>query len=92
MHVAPGRLGPLLDELAARLLRGERLYVHCWGGRGRTGTVAACLLAKVYGMGAEEALERVQRAFDTRRDDNRRSPETPEQYAFVRRYIAGMHA
>ncbi len=54
--------------------------------------MAACLLAKVYGVGAEEALERVQRAFDTRRDDNRRSTETPEQYAFVRRYIAGMQA
>lgn len=29
-----------------------------WGGRGRAGTVGACLLAQMYGMSADEALER----------------------------------
>ena len=81
------RLERLLVELEARLAAGEKLYIHCWGGRGRAGTVGSCLLARVYGLGAEEALERVQRSFDTRRDDNRRSPETEEQLAFVRRFI-----
>ncbi len=41
-------------------------YVHCWGGRGRSGTIAACLLGKAYGLGAQEALERVDRAYRTR--------------------------
>lgn len=45
---------------------GEKVYLHCWGGRGRTGTVGACLLAVGWDVSAEEALERVQRAFDTR--------------------------
>jgi hypothetical protein len=32
----------------------------------------------------------VQRAFDTRRDAGRRSPETDEQFALVRAYVAGL--
>ena len=30
--------------LRRRVETGEKLYLHCWGGRGRTGLVAACLL------------------------------------------------
>ena len=56
----------LTGEIARRLEAGEVLYVHCWGGRGRAGTVGACLLASLYGIDAEQALARVQRAYDTR--------------------------
>lgn len=83
------QLAELLNELTARLERGEKLYIHCWGGRGRAGTVGSTLLAKLYGIDAEEALERVQRAFDTRQDEQRRSPETPEQHKFVQEFING---
>jgi len=55
---------------------------------GRAGTVGACLLARMYGLSAEEALQRVQRSFDTRRDDGRPSPETPEQLQLVRDFVA----
>ena len=37
----------LLEDIADRLTRGERLYVHCMGGIGRTGTVLACLLKRL---------------------------------------------
>lgn len=83
----PDRLRLLLADLAERLESGEQLYIHCWGGRGRAGTVGACLLAHLYGLSAEEALTRVQRAFDTRQDEGRRSPETEEQRAFVTSFI-----
>ena len=53
------RLGPALDDLAARVQSpGGGVYLHCWGGRGRAGTIGACLLARLYGIGADEALER----------------------------------
>ena len=81
------KLADLLDDLTSRLACGEKLYIHCWGGRGRAGTVGTTLLAKLYGMDADEALERVQRAFDTRKDEQRKSPETPEQHTFVRNFI-----
>ena len=67
------------------------------GGGGGGGTVGACVLGKMYGMRADEALERVQRAFSTR-DDRweegtelagaiRPSPETAEQIALVREFL-----
>lgn len=82
------KLRLLLAQLAERIEAGETLYVHCWGGRGRAGTVGACLLAQLYGILADEALERVQRSFDTRKDEGRPSPETDEQREFVRRFVA----
>ncbi|KAG2447825.1 hypothetical protein HYH02_007281 [Chlamydomonas schloesseri] len=87
---AAGALKALVADLEARLAAGEKLYVHCWGGRGRAGTVGACLLASLYDLPASECLERVQRAFDTRQDGGRRSPETEEQVAFVEGYIKAL--
>jgi hypothetical protein len=49
--------------------------------------VGACLLARLYNLTAEEALERVNLAFQLRGDNKYRSPQTDEQRAFVRRYI-----
>jgi protein-tyrosine phosphatase len=65
----------LLDDLAARLSTGERIYVHCIGGLGRTGTVFACLL-KLFGAdGDAVALVRaIYRAT---------AVESPEQRRFV---------
>jgi protein-tyrosine phosphatase len=40
----------LAQSLVARLHRGERLYVHCWGGHGRTGTVICIMLHLMYGV------------------------------------------
>jgi hypothetical protein len=42
------RLAALVGDLEARLARGAVLYVHCWGGRGRAGTVGSSLLAHMY--------------------------------------------
>ena len=46
-------------ELRQRLRRGESLVVHCRGGLGRAGTVAARLLVEL-GEAPAEALERVR--------------------------------
>lgn len=86
------QLREIVSDLQARLAAGEVPYVHCWGGRGRVGLVGACLLAAMYGLSADEALERVQRAFDTRKDNERRSPETDEQHKMVRDFVALLKA
>lgn len=57
-----------MDTLRGRISGGEKVYLHCWGGRGRAGTIGACFLGLAYGLQAKEALERVQRAYDTRQD------------------------
>ncbi|KAF6264304.1 hypothetical protein COO60DRAFT_1485498 [Scenedesmus sp. NREL 46B-D3] len=64
------QLEEIIADMQRRIEQGEVLYVHCWGGGGA--------------LSAEEALERVQRAFDTRKDNERRSPETGEQHTMVR--------
>ena len=51
----------MLDLVDAELERGETVYVHCWGGVGRTGTLVGCWLAR-HGLPGEEALERLSAA------------------------------
>ena len=90
------QLERLVDEICGRLEDGDSMYLHCWGGRGRAGLVGACVLGRMYGLQAEEALERVQRAFATR-DDRweegelagviRPSPETAEQVQLVQDFL-----
>ncbi len=48
-------------DLRARLLAGERILVHCRGGLGRTGTIAARLLIEM-GVSPEDAILAVRRA------------------------------
>eukprot|EP01026_Neomeris_dumetosa_P022316 TRINITY_DN19249_c0_g2_i1.p1 TRINITY_DN19249_c0_g2~~TRINITY_DN19249_c0_g2_i1.p1 ORF type:complete len:254 (-),score=8.52 TRINITY_DN19249_c0_g2_i1:392-1153(-) len=80
----------LVSEMIELLQEGRNIYLHCWGGRGRAGTVGACLLAKLYGVSTVEALARIQRAFDTRRDGGRQSPETKEQRVFVNCFVSNL--
>jgi hypothetical protein len=74
----------ILDAIDAALAAGRTVYVHCWGGVGRTGTVVACHLIR-HGFAPDAALQRLGELFSTmRKAPLRRSPETPAQLAFVR--------
>eukprot|EP01006_Ploeotia_vitrea_P012377 TRINITY_DN32824_c0_g1_i1.p1 TRINITY_DN32824_c0_g1~~TRINITY_DN32824_c0_g1_i1.p1 ORF type:complete len:237 (-),score=2.97 TRINITY_DN32824_c0_g1_i1:110-820(-) len=72
---------------------GALVYVHCWGGHGRTGVFASILLAKVKGMSAEVALGAVSRLHKEGRKKHGRmgvpgnSPQTEEQRQFVRDFL-----
>mmetsp|Transcript_70304 Transcript_70304/g.217451 ORF Transcript_70304/g.217451 Transcript_70304/m.217451 type:complete len:212 (+) Transcript_70304:234-869(+) len=87
------QLSDLLARLESMLLAGEVVYLHCWGGRGRTGVVAACLLSNLFpDRTADDCLELVQSAYSSRGDSKdvgqlALSPQTPEQRAFVRDWI-----
>ncbi|WP_411827528.1 fused DSP-PTPase phosphatase/NAD kinase-like protein [Luteolibacter sp. AS25] len=64
------------------------IYVHCWGGIGRTGTVIGCWLRET-GLGPDEALEQVQSLYSTNMPKSKRlpeSPQTPSQKAYVREW------
>ncbi|KAK9727629.1 hypothetical protein K7432_001713 [Basidiobolus ranarum] len=82
-------LNSLISVLEQRVFKNnELLYVHCWGGHGRTGTLVACMLAKYYGLHADLALELTQRLHDTRQDKViSKSPETRVQVSQVRRIV-----
>lgn len=70
------------DALAA----GGCLYVHCWGGKGRTGTVIGCWLAR---HGEPEPLQQLRHLTAHAHQHFPCVPETPQQQAFVRRWRLG---
>ena len=44
------RVLELCRQLVADISRGEVIYLHCWGGHGRTGTVVSIMLHLMYGV------------------------------------------
>lgn len=77
------------DDLVGRVLSGKKLYVHCWGGHGRTETVIAVMLGRMYDVTIEQALQRTQLLHDIRGDpQNVGSPSTPPQVAQVKRLLS----
>jgi hypothetical protein len=80
----------ILEAIRQAVAGGRRLYLHCRGGVGRTGTVAGCLLVE-YGFPAQLALDLVARKWQVVEKSVRSpvSPETDEQREFVRRWPPG---
>ena len=48
-------MAQILESLSSAVQSGENVYLHCFGGRGRTGTVVGCYLVQ-QGMSPEQAL------------------------------------
>lgn len=67
----------------------RRLYIHCHGGVGRTGMIVACVLARLWNLDADEALDEMRRRFAAHaRSSWMSAPETEAQIDFVRAYAA----
>ncbi len=80
----------ILDAIDSALAANRTVYVHCWGGAGRTGIVVGCWLVR-HGKSGDEALGEVSRLFNqmTPKKLARHgsgSPETHEQREMVRRW------
>lgn len=56
----PAVLREILDTLDRALQSRTPIYLHCWGGHGRTSTVVACHLME-RGHTADEAMEAIER-------------------------------
>ena len=54
------------------------VYVHCWGGIGRTSTVVGCLLVDS-GLGADAALADITRRRSVTRKAHMDAPQTRSQ-------------
>jgi len=74
----------ILDAIDRCLSENQAVYVHCWGGVGRTGTVVACWTLR-HGLASPDNV--LQQLSHLRRQDRERgyreSPETPAQRDFV---------
>jgi protein-tyrosine phosphatase len=72
----------ILDEIDAALEEERTVYVHCWGGVGRTGTVVGCWLVR-HGLDDGDAIRQLGRLRRDIGDVWRTSPETSAQCAMV---------
>jgi len=88
-------LQALIADLTQRVQEGQVLYIHCKGGSGRTGLVAACLLRSLYPeeLSADNVLERIQAYFEMRAkgsgkwiNPKKKSPATEGQKEQVKEF------
>ena len=84
---SPRDMATILDALDEAMARGRNVYVHCWGGVGRTGTVVGCWLVR-HGMTGEQALDQIAEWWRGVEKSwyHPRSPQTHEQRAYIRHW------
>ena len=79
------QMNSILDAIDQNVQAGHKIYLHCWGGIGRTGTTVGCYLVRK-GKTGEEALDQLAawwRGVPKSRY-HLHSPETLEQMEFIR--------
>lgn len=76
----------ILEHIERELAEGYPVYVHCWGGIGRTGTVVGCWMCEKEGHSADEAFARIAQMRKQTPDVDIPSPQTRQQRDFVREW------
>jgi hypothetical protein len=76
----------VLAHIDHEIKDGRPVYVHCWGGVGRTGMVAGCWMIANEGRTALQALDRIGELRRGTPDGFTRSPETAEHRRFIVRW------
>jgi hypothetical protein len=77
----------ILDAIDSSLAGGRNIYLHCWGGIGRTGTTVGCYLVR-HGLTGVQALAQIAEWW---KDVPKsvyypRSPETDRQVEFIMKW------
>ena len=79
-----GHVIQILDDIDAVRAEGGTVYVHCWGGIGRTGTVVGCVLAD-QGLDYDAVIDRLGLLRRGTRKEDRAAPEMRVQHDLIRR-------
>ena len=79
-----GMMTAILDAIDSALTRGRSVYLHCWGGIGRTGTTVGCYLVR-HGLTGEQALEQLAEWWQDVPKSTYfiQTPETEQQRVYV---------
>jgi len=84
----PGLMSRILDSLDQWISENRTIYLHCYGGKGRTGTVVGCHLVR-HGWDGEAALLKIKSLRSSLPDASSMSPETLDQINLVRNWSLG---
>ena len=68
----------ILDALDQRLAKGNKVYLHCLGGIGRTGMVVGCFLVR-HGTAPQQVLAKISGLREHTLNKWQRSPDSDEQ-------------
>ena len=79
----------ILDHIDRNITEGLPTYVHCWGGKGRTGTVVGCYIARHGLATGNDALEMIDHLRRNDANSYEPSPETKEQRDMVMSWKLG---
>jgi len=86
----------LVQDLIDKLTKEKKIFLHCRGGHGRTGTIVSILLGHIYKLRGHDAIKLCQSYHDCRRDISEKygigsysAPDTPEQKNQVYRLLDG---
>ena len=85
-----------VGEIIKNLPTGQRIYVHCKGGHGRSGIVVACLLCYLYKITQSEALSKTTKYHSRRKEMREKwrrmgSPQTRSQKHFVTKFFEPLY-
>jgi len=81
----PRHMRRILDQLDEAVQMGRTVYLHCYGGIGRTGMVVGCYLVR-HGLSGPQAIAQIARWRATTPDGWKPSPETRPQTDLVLRW------
>jgi protein-tyrosine phosphatase len=81
--VAHGGYDRILTRIRDEMNAGRTVYVHCWGGKGRTSTVIGCLLVDG-GLDYESAIARIAELRAGTRKAIEACPESASQHRVLR--------
>jgi hypothetical protein len=82
----------VVQTILESLKPGEKMYLHCRGGHGRSSLVAACILSLVTQISTKESLEKIRKCHDLRPELSKKwlgckSPMSTAQRKYVEGYF-----
>ena len=79
----------ILNKIDEQIDLGKKVYVHCWGGVGRTGTVVGSYLIRHGYAQPDKVIYTIDYLKRTTSISQRESPETEEQCQFILNWSLG---
>ena len=80
----------ILNQIDMCIKYDKPVYVHCWGGKGRTGTVVGCYLARHGFAAGNDVIKKIKELRNNTEDFSYPSPETSEQIKMVINWGKGL--